>query len=158
MSITMRLAQKQDIPAILQLLNEVLEVHAAIRPDIFIPNTTKYQYAQLSAMINDQDKPIIVACDELDQVVGYAFCLFEKIDHPFMHQRKLLYVDDICVNKKFQHQHIGTMIFTSIKQLAITHDCDTITLNVWEGNDQAWHFYQKMGMTKRKTMLELNLK
>ena len=37
-----RKAEKKDIPRILVLLEQVLQIHAEIRPDIFIPGTTKY--------------------------------------------------------------------------------------------------------------------
>ena len=35
-------AKEKDIPRILKLLEQVLQIHADIRPDIFIPGTTKY--------------------------------------------------------------------------------------------------------------------
>ena len=35
-----RKAEKKDIPRILALLGQVLQIHAEIRPDIFIPGTT----------------------------------------------------------------------------------------------------------------------
>ena len=37
-----RKAEEKDIPRILELLGQVLQIHADIRPDIFIPGTTKY--------------------------------------------------------------------------------------------------------------------
>ena len=36
-----RRATKKDIPRIMELLGQVLQIHADIRPDIFIPETTK---------------------------------------------------------------------------------------------------------------------
>jgi len=37
-----RKAQTKDIKGILSLLSQVLELHAEIRPDIFVSGTTKY--------------------------------------------------------------------------------------------------------------------
>ena len=37
-----RRATDKDIADVLRLLSQVLEVHAAIRPDIFVSGTTKY--------------------------------------------------------------------------------------------------------------------
>ena len=39
---TIRKAEEKDIPRIIELLGQVLQIHADIRPDIFIPGTTKY--------------------------------------------------------------------------------------------------------------------
>ncbi|MCH4219255.1 MAG: hypothetical protein LKF65_03225 [Lactobacillus delbrueckii] len=44
-----RRAQVKDIPAIMKLLSQVLEIHASIRPDIFIPGTTKYTVEELTS-------------------------------------------------------------------------------------------------------------
>lgn len=37
-----RRANEKDIPRLVELLEQVLQIHADIRPDIFIPGTTKY--------------------------------------------------------------------------------------------------------------------
>ena len=42
----------------------MLQIHADIRPDIFIPGTTKYTNEELAEMIKDDTKPIYVAADD----------------------------------------------------------------------------------------------
>ena len=68
-----RKVQPSDIDRILDLLSQVLEVHAKIRPDLFAFGTTKYDREQLEDMLSDDKKPIFVALLN-DGVVGYAFC------------------------------------------------------------------------------------
>jgi len=46
-----RRAEEKDAGAVTRLLEQVLEHHAAIRPDIFIPGTTKYTREQLAAIL-----------------------------------------------------------------------------------------------------------
>ena len=48
-----RRAEEKDIDTLLILLSEVLDLHAEIRPDIFIPGKTKYTREQLKAMLKD---------------------------------------------------------------------------------------------------------
>ena len=55
-----RRAQEKDIPRLIELLEQVLQIHADIRPDIFIPGTTKYTNEELAEMIKDDTKPIYV--------------------------------------------------------------------------------------------------
>ena len=69
-----RKAEKKDIPRILALLGQVLQIHAEIRPDIFIPGTTKYTPCELAELLEQEDHPIYVAVDEDDLCMGYAFC------------------------------------------------------------------------------------
>ena len=53
-----RRAKKEDIARLLELLSQVLEIHAKLRPDLFMSGTTKYGKEQLDGMINDDAKPI----------------------------------------------------------------------------------------------------
>ena len=98
---TIRRANEKDIPKIIDLLGQVLEIHAEIRPDIFIPGTTKYTDAELLEMLKDDLKPIYVAADENDICVGYAFCQIRE--QPFSNNMvpfKSLFIDDLCVDQE----------------------------------------------------------
>ena len=61
-----RRAEEKDIPRIIELLKQVLQIHADIRPDIFISGATKYTTDELAKMINDDKKPIYVAANGSD--------------------------------------------------------------------------------------------
>ena len=67
-----RKAEERDIPRIMELLGQVLQIHADIRPDIFIPGTTKYTVDELKALLKNKEKPIYIAANEADICVGYA--------------------------------------------------------------------------------------
>ena len=73
-----RKAAEKDIPRLLALLGHVLQIHAEIRPDIFIPGTTKYTVCELAELLQQKDKPIYVAADEDDVCMGYAFCQLKE--------------------------------------------------------------------------------
>lgn len=152
---TIRRANEKDIPKIIDLLGQVLEIHAEIRPDIFIPGTTKYTDAELLEMLKDDLKPIYVAADENDFCVGYAFCQIQE--QPFsnnMVQFKSLFIDDLCVDKNTRGQHIGEKLFEHVKSEAKRLGCYEVTLNVWAGNTSAEKFYDKMGLKTKERQLE----
>jgi len=76
-----RRAQEKDIPRLIELLEQVLQIHADIRPDIFIPGTTKYTNEELAKMIKDDTKPIYVAADEtaaVFQQYGAVYITFHR--------------------------------------------------------------------------------
>ena len=150
-----RKAEKKDIPRILALLGQVLQIHAEIRPDIFIPGTTKYTPYELAELLEQEDHPIYVAVDEDDLCMGYAFCQLRE--QPFstnMVPFKSLFIDDLCVDKQTRGQHIGESLFEYVKQQAKELGCYEVTLNVWAGNTSAERFYEKMGMkTKGKYVI-----
>lgn len=157
MPMTIRRAEKCDMQVILRLLSQVLELHAKIRPDLFIPGTTKYTDEELAGIISSDETPVFVADDE-GTVAGYAFCVIKQ--PPFtttMKPAKTLYIDDLCVDENIRGKHIGTLLFDHVKEKAKELGCQYVTLNVWEGNDSARHFYDKMGMSVRETMMEVKL-
>ena len=152
---TIRKAQEKDIPRIIELLGQVLQIHAEIRPDIFIPDTTKYTEQELAALLKDEKKPIYVAVNEEDVCMGYAFCQMKE--QPFsnnMVQFQSLFIDDLCVDRFARGQHIGESLFDYVKQEARRMGCYEVTLNVWAGNTSAEKFYEKMGMKTKERQLE----
>ena len=50
-----RKAEEKGIPGIMELLGQVLEIHADIRPDIFIPGITKYTVTELAELLKQED-------------------------------------------------------------------------------------------------------
>ena len=50
-----RKAEEKGIPRIMELLGQVLEIHADIRPDIFIPGITKYTVTELAELLKKED-------------------------------------------------------------------------------------------------------
>ncbi len=152
-----RNAEQKDIPQILELLSQVLTLHAEIRPDIFIAGTTKYTQNELIEILTAENRRTYVAADG-DRILGYAFC--EIRQQPFantMHPFTSLFIDDLCVDSSARGRQIGRQLFEHAKTEAKKLGCYELTLNVWEGNDGARAFYDKMGMRPKETQLELIL-
>ena len=151
-----RRANRNDIGRIIELLHQVDMVHHVIRPDLFKPNTTKYDEQELEALLADDSKPIFVFED--GAVLGHAFCLITEVrDDKLLEDIKTLYIDDICVDEKARGRHVGKALYEHVRDYALSIGCNNITLNVWEGNDPAWSFYKHMGMKVQKTTMEIKL-
>ena len=149
-----RLATTNDIPRLLELLHQVNMVHYERRPDIFKPHTTKYNAEQLQDLLLQPDKAIFVYEDE--GVQGYAFVQMEDMhDDILLQDMRTLYIDDICVDEQARGKHVGKQLFDHVRAYAEKLGCGAITLNVWEGNDAAMAFYRKLGMSVRKTCMEM---
>ncbi len=154
-----RRAGEKDIPRLIELLQQVLDIHAKIRPDIFISGTTKYTNDELLQMILDDRNPIYVAVNEKDLCMGYAFCQLKE--QPFSNNMvpfTSLFIDDLCVDQNLRGQHIGESLFEFVKAEAKRLGCYEVTLNVWAGNTSAEHFYEKMGMKTKERQMEYILR
>ena len=94
-----RKAEKRDIQAIVELLHQVDMVHHVIRPDLFKPNTTKYNELELETLLEDEWRPVFVYDD--GKVLGHAFCQITEVrDDKLLQDIKTLYIDDICVDEQ----------------------------------------------------------
>lgn len=149
-----RRAQKKDMKQIDELLEQVDLVHHKGRPDLFKIGR-KYNDEQLLAIIEDDNTPILVAVDEEDRVLGYAFCVFKQfVDDNILTDIKTLYIDDLCVYEHLRGQHVGRTLYKAVLQFAREHNCYNVTLNVWALNESAMKFYEKCGLKPQKIGME----
>ena len=152
---TIRLAEPRDIPGMISLLYQVGGVHHEIRPDIFREKAIKYTPADLEQLLKDETKPIFVY-DDGGFVAGYCFCQHKIIeDTPLSVGRQELYIDDLCVDENHRRMGIANALYSHTLSYAKATGCNMVTLHVWNGNDGAVRFYEKMGMTTRYFMMEV---
>lgn len=152
-----RRAEISDIPDILRLLQQVCNVHQAIRPEIFKRDGVKYTESDLCELLQDETRPVWCAVDG-EHFLGYCFCQWQEYcGSSVSTDRRELYIDDLCVDESARGRGVATALFRHVTEAARACGTDFITLNVWWGNDSALRFYEKMGMTSRKTTLELRL-
>lgn len=154
-----RRAENIDIPKINDLLRQVCLVHHNGRPDLFKYGAQKYADEELIQIISDDEKPVFVAVDKDNTVLGYAFCIFERhINDNILTDVKTLYIDDLCVDESLRGKHIGKQLYDYAVSFAKENGCYNLTLNVWNCNDSAMKFYEKCGLKPQKTHLEMILK
>lgn len=150
-----RRAKSSDLKGINKLLLQVLMVHHNGRPDLFKPNVKKYTDEELLTIIADDKKPIFVAVDENDEVLGYAFCIFQQhINSNIFTDIKTLYIDDICVDEEKRGMHIGKTLYDYVVDFAKANDCYNVALNVWACNESAMKFYESCGLVPQKVGME----
>ena len=112
----------------------------------------------MAAIIADDRRPILVATDENEYLLGYAFCIFKQyLNDNIMTDIKTLYIDDLCVDEACRGQHIGRALYEAVLAYAREHGCYNVTLNVWAGNDKAQGFYESCGFKPQKTGMEIIL-
>lgn len=141
-----RLLEEKDFDEIIRILIETNSVHNSIRPDIFKEGSAKYSHSDLRQIMLDEQQTVFVA--EIDaKLAGYIF--LQDKGNPetnTRYKRKILYIDDLGVEKAFRGQKVATTLFDKAVSYAKENGYDSITLNCYEGNEEALSFYKKMGM------------
>ncbi len=151
-----RKAEIKDIERIMELLIQVNHVHHVGRPDLFKPSpAAKYTKEQLPEILRNNNTPVFVCVDEVDKVLGYAFCIFKhEPESTSLTDIKTLYIDDLCVDEKIRGRNIGKTIFGYVLDFAKEEGCYNVTLNVWTCNEGAMKFYEKCGLVPQKIGME----
>ena len=153
-----RLAKIDDISDILNLLEEIREVHHKLRPDLFKEKGYKYNSEELKLIINNPNTPIFVY-DDNNKVIGYAMTNITTYEnHNVIHDMKTLYIDDLCVERIYRGKNIGHQLYDYVLNYANQIGCHNITLNVWTGNDNAIRFYESLGLKPQKICMEKIIK
>ena len=153
-----RFAIDADAPGIHHLLDQVLAVHAAGRPDIFIAGTRKYTDGEILGLIADDSRPLFVAVAENaapGELLGYAICMVQDFSGSNnMQPIRTLHIDDLCVDETARGKHVGTALYNHVLEWAREQGFYNVTLNVWECNPGARAFYDAMGMQVKRTEME----
>ncbi len=153
-AVIIRPALESDIPRLEELLYQVHGVHAAGRPDLFIPGKKKYDRAELSAIIADRNgRPVFVAEDD-GHVTGYCFCIRQVQTAASMVPIRTLYIDDLCVDEACRGRGIGKVLYDHTIAFARTEGYYNVILNVWACDPSAMRFYEKCGLSVQKVGME----
>lgn len=150
-----RKAENKDIDDVLRLLVQVNDVHAEVRPDLFIKGHTKYTASELEGIFADPATPVFLDVDKEGRVLGYCFCMMhDNTTSRHLQQIKTLYIDDLCIDETARGKGVGRRLYEHAKEYARMQSCHNLTLNVWDGNETAMGFYRRMGLVTQKTTLE----
>lgn len=150
---TIRLATSADIPSLMDLLQQVLSVHHAVRPDLFQAKGVKYTEQELADLLSDDKRPIFVYEGEEGKVLGHMFTIIEEAQAPKV-PHKTFFIDDLCVDAAARGHKIGEQLYQFALSYAKEIGCYNVTLNVWNANEAALRFYQHQGMTPQETCME----
>ncbi|BBA92107.1 MULTISPECIES: GNAT family N-acetyltransferase [Streptococcus] len=150
---TIRIANQSDIPSLVGLLQDILQVHHQARPDIFKSSGQKFSEADLIDLLEQPNKPVFVY--ELDgQVVGHLFCELSSVKNGTLEPIKTLFIDDLCVANSVRGQRIGEQLYDFAFSYAKEQGCYNVTLDVWADNTRAVRFYERLGMKPQKLRME----
>lgn len=155
--IIIRNAKIDDFEQVHSLIMQVHSLHVKERNDIYKeanPLTLEDYKAELL-----KDNNIYLAAELENKVVGICFSNIREIsNNRIMKDRRILHIEDICVDISKRRKGIGEKLYNAIIKKAKDNKVDSIELLVWGFNDDAIKFYEKLGMSIKNIRFEQNLK
>jgi ribosomal protein S18 acetylase RimI-like enzyme len=147
----LELATYADRFAVNDLAREVHSLHVTWRPDIYEMVEELYPEVRFLEAVNQRQ--LYVA--KIDGVVaGYVLLKIREYNWSGMIYRKVMLVDELCVDEICRGQGIGTEMMTEVRALAKAFGCTDLQLGVYPQNDDAVGFYQKCGFTIRSIEMQ----
>ena len=142
----LELATFADRTAVNKIARQVHELHVSWRPDIYRMPEELYPEERYLDCI--RQRQLYVA--KLNGIVaGFVLIKMRQYDSPGHVARKVLVVDEICVEQTLRGHGIGTRMMEEVHALARAFGCTDMQLGVYPQNDDAVGFYQKCGFTIR---------
>ena len=142
----LELATMNDQKMINTLAKQVHAMHVAWRPDIYEMPEVLYTEERFSEAVGKRE---LYVAKVSGTVVGYVTVKIRDYDWPGMVKRKVMLIDEICVEELCRNQGIGKEMMADVRALAKAFGCTDLQLGVYPQNDAAVAFYQKCGFTIR---------
>ena len=149
-----QLARQKDRQAVEKLARQIHSMHIAWRPDIYEMSEELFPEARFDAAIANRELYVAILND---QVVGYALVKIRFADWNGIVPRKIMLIDEFCVEETLRRHGIGTQMLSEIKILAKAFGCTDLQLSVYPQNDDAVGFYQKNGLMIQDIKMQMKL-
>ena len=143
-----------DYKEVDRLMAQVHKIHVNGRPDLYIDVEHIYSFEQFKEMVENEDMITILA-EEEENILGICFVSMRA--KTGMVKRRTAYMEDLCVDERYRGKGIGKDLFLYAKKMAVNMGAERLDLMVWEFNEDARKFYEKIGMKPQRYIYETML-
>ena len=140
----LELAQSVDREVVNGMARQVHAMHVEWRPDIYESMEELYPQERFQAAVANRE---LYVAKIGGVTVGYVLVRIRTAQAPGLVTRKVMLVDEICVEESCRNQGIGKEMMADVWALAKAFGCSDLQLGVYPQNDDAVAFYQKCGFT-----------
>ena len=150
----LQLARPEDRAAIDALAQQIHRMHVAWRPDIYELAEEMWPEERFDEAVAQRQ---LFAAKLDDTIVGYVLVKIRNYDMIGHVKRRVLLVDEICVDESRRNLGIGTEMITEVRAIAKAFGCTDMQLGVYPQNNEALAFYQKCGFRIRSIDMQMKV-
>ena len=154
MDFAIRTAALNDYEAIQSIMVQVHALHAAWRPDIYLPAKHVFCEEIFQAFLKTD---IVLVAEKEKHICAVMILKERQTDSPILVKRRILFVDSLAVDETYRGQGIGSELMRMAAQLAKKQGYDGLELQVNARNGLAKEFYEKLGFTEKSINMEICL-
>ena len=159
MKVSVRKATADDYKPLCELFDEGDAWHRDNLPRIFQkPLGPIRERDYYLGLISDENVGVFVA-ESGKQLVGFVHAIVRDAPSlPIFVPRHYAVVDSIVVKSSYQNQGTGRNLMNKIRDWALTKGASSIELNVYEFNETAISFYERLGYQTLSRKMTKDLK
>ena len=144
----------RDYKIIDKLIQQVHSLHVENRPDLYVELEHPLSINEFEQIVQNEDVISVVA-EENGVVIG--FCIVSIRNKSGMVDKKVAYMDDLCIDEEFRGQGVGKKLFHFVSDMAKKKGAERLDLMVWSFNQKAISFYEELGMKPQRYIFEKEL-
>lgn len=138
----LELATPNDRSEVNRLARQVHRLHVEWRPDLYTMPEELFPEVLYRDLLKKRE---LYVAKIGGIVVGFAWLRIRTAEGVGLVTRKVMLVDQFCVDEGCRSQGIGTQMMEEVRILARAFGCSDLQLSVYPQNDEAVSFYQKCG-------------
>lgn len=155
--VIIRKARKEDFRQVHELITQVHSLHVKERSDIYKDINPLCIESFIEKLSKDTNIYLVAVVE--NKIIGFCFSQIKEIsNNEIMKDRKILHIEDICVDENNRKNGIGKKLYNKIIELAKEINIDSIELMVWGFNKNAIKFYESLGMNIKNLRFEQKVK
>jgi ribosomal protein S18 acetylase RimI-like enzyme len=159
MEVKVRRATNGDYSAVCEMFDELDAMHRDNLPHVFQkPGGVAREQGYYLGLIADENVGFFVASSD-GELVGFVHAFVKDTPAiPVLVRRRYVVVDAVVVRSGLQNQGIGSILMDKAQEWALAKGATAIELNVYEFNEAAIAFYERLGYCtlSRKMRKELS--
>jgi ribosomal protein S18 acetylase RimI-like enzyme len=153
--VTIRLAEKQDIPVVVELNHALFQEDAGQRDSTMNLNWAREHGFEYFSGYFDLDKCVIFLAETTGQVVGYlAGYIQPPNDYRMIISAEL---ESMFVERSYRTQGVGKRLAREFTTWSKEKGAGRVTVTAYSANKNAIAFYERLGFVPKYTTLELRI-
>jgi ribosomal protein S18 acetylase RimI-like enzyme len=153
MDSAIREAVASDFSQVGAVFAQELQFHVGLLPDRFQMAEPIMTHGWFDEILGNPDKVLFVA--EFDAgIVGVLLIMIRTSPaDPIFHPRRYAYIDEVAVVERWRGRGVGRALMIRAHEWAQERGAKEVELHVWESNERAIAFYERLGYRAiRRTM------
>jgi len=157
MDITIRQALPSDFDQVGRIFAEDNQFHTALLPEQFRIAKPIITHEWFDEILANPHKALLVAVHNHEIDGALLITIKTNPDDPIFQARRYAYIVEVAVAERHRGQGIGQSLMKEAQSWAVEQGVTDIELNVWELNQPAIAFYEKLGYTTILRKMQISL-